>query len=186
MAAYHIVMVHFPIALWLVAGLAIVVRAFNDGGLGQAVDRALPTLLVAGLVLGAAAWIVGLSVWPWPTLSATPMGRNHMLLASWSLAYFALLTVLRLRHGSKIWQGLSRWVMVVLAGIGVVFVGITGTLGGHLVGNYTEVGQVLRLMGWEIYTTFYLPTLTLGVIAGVAVLLVVLAMVGRTARRATD
>jgi len=174
-------MVHFPIALWLVAGLAIFIRAVSDGAVGQTFDRALPTLLVAGVVFGALAWVLGLNVWPWSTLSSTPMGRNHMLLASWSLAYFALLTVLRLRHGTVIWQGLNRLVMVGLAGVGVIFVGITGTLGGHLVGNYTEVGQVLRLLGWEIYSTFYVPNLTIGVIVVVSVVMVVLALLGRNA-----
>lgn len=181
MAAYHVVMVHFPIALWLISGLAIFIRAISDGRLAQAVDRALPTLLVGGLVLGAVAWLLGLNVWPWETLSATPMGRNHMLLASWSWAYFALLTLLRLRHGAAIWQGLNRLVMAGLAGIGVIFVSITGTLGGHLVGNYTEVGQVLRLLGWEIYSTFYVPNLTLSIIVAVSVVLV---MLGAWSRRA--
>ncbi len=150
MAAYHVVLVHFPIALWLVASLAILIRALNSGPLGQAMDRALPVFLVTGAILGAIAYVVGLLVWPWETLSSTPMGRNHMLTASWSLAYFTLLAVIRLLHGNAIWEGLMRWVMVVLSAIGVVLVGITGTLGGHLVGNYTEVGQLLRLMGWEI------------------------------------
>jgi len=179
MAAYHVVMVHFPIALWLVAGLAIFIRGVSAGAIGQSFDKALPTLLVGGLIFGAVAWGLGLSVWPWETLSATPMGRNHMLLASWSWAYFALLTWLRLRHGAAIWQGLNRLLMVGLAGIGVAFVGITGTLGGHLVGNYTEVGQVLRLLGWEIYTTFYVPDLALWVIVAVSVVLLALGVLGR-------
>lgn len=186
MAAYHVVMVHFPIALWLVAGLAILIRAVSDGAVAQTFDRALPTLLVGGLALGALAWALGLAVWPWETLSATPMGRNHMLLASWSWAYFALLTWLRLRHGAVIWQGLNRLVMAGLAGIGVVFVGITGTLGGHLVGNYTEVGQILRLLGWEIYSTFYVPDLTLGLVVSVSALLVVLGVMGRGAAQKSN
>lgn len=184
MAAYHIVMVHFPIALWMVASLAIVIRAFSSGPIGQALDRALPVFLILGVIVGVVAYGLGLLIWPWETLSSTPMGRNHMLLASWSLAYYALLAVIRYLHGDAIWNGLSRWVMVVLAGIGVVFVGITGTLGGHLAGNYTEVGQVLRLLGWEIYSTYYLPNLTLLIIAAVAAALVALGFFGRDKARA--
>lgn len=176
MAAYHVVLIHFPIALWMVSALCIVIRAFNDGQLGHAMDRALPVFLVLGMALGALAYVVGLSVWPWETLSSTPMGRNHMLMASWSLAYFTLLAFIRYRHGSAIWQGLSRWVMVLLAGIGVILVGITGTLGGHLVGNYTAVSELLRRLGWEVYTTYYLPNLTIAIIGVVVLILIAIGL----------
>lgn len=179
MAPYHVVLVHFPIALWMVATLAIVIRAFNDDTLGQAMNRALPVLLVLGVIIGLIAYLVGLTVWPWESLSSTPMGRNHMLTATWSLAYFALLSVIRLRHGEHIWHGVSRWIMVILAGIGVALVGITGTLGGHLVGNYTAVGDVLRVLGWEIYMTYYVPNITLLVIAAVSIVLAAMAFLGR-------
>ena len=109
-----------------------------------------------------------------------------MLLATWSWTYFALLTVLRLRHGIAIWQGLNRVVMAGIAGIGVVFVGITGTLGGHLVGIYTEVGQVLRLLGWEVYSTFYVPYVTLGAVVVVGVILIVLGVQSRRAQQSTN
>ncbi len=51
--------------------------------------------------------------------------------------------------------------MAGLAILGSALLGITGTLGGHLVGIYTEVSEVLRLLGWEVYTTFYVPDSTL-------------------------
>ncbi len=179
MAAYHVVLIHFPIALWMVSSLCIFIRAFDDGVLGQAMDRALPVFLVLGVIMGAIAYLVGLSVWPWETLSSTPLGRNHMLMASWSLAYFTLLAFIRYRHGPAIWQGLSRWIMFLLAGIGVVLVGITGTLGGHLVGNYTEVSELLRRFGWEVYTTYYLPDLTLAIIGVVTLVLLAIGLLGR-------
>lgn len=179
MAAYHVVLIHFPIALWIVSSLAIAIRVFTSGPLGQAMDRALPVFLVLGLIFGAAAYLTGIAIWPWETLSSTPMGRNHMLSASWSLCFFALLTVIRLLHGDRIWLGLSRWVMLLLACIGVSLVGVTGTLGGHLIGNYTEVGEVLRFLGWETFTTFYVPDTTLIVIGIAAILLIVLGLTGR-------
>ncbi len=64
--------------------------------------------------------------------------------------------------------------MAGLAGISVVFVGITATLGGLLVGNYTEVGQVLRFLGWEIYSSFYVPNLTLALIVAASIAMVML------------
>ena len=52
MAAYHAVLVHFPIALLMTATLAILVRAVSAGPLAQAVDRALVPLMAVGLLAG--------------------------------------------------------------------------------------------------------------------------------------
>lgn len=76
-----------------------------------------------------------------------------------------------------------RWVMAGLAILGSVLLGITGTLGGHLVGIYTDASEVLRLLGWEVYTTFYVPTFTLAALGLVTVLLVGLGLWERTAGR---
>ena len=171
MAAYHVVLVHFPIALWMTATLAILLRAVSDGALAKAVDRALVPLLTIGLLAGLAAYVVGLLVWPWEALSATPLGRNHMLLATWTVAYWALLLVTRWIQGEAVWEGVTRWIMAALAILGSTLLGITGTLGGHLVGIYTEVSEALRFFGWEVYTTFYVPDVTLAVIVAAAVLL---------------
>jgi hypothetical protein len=178
MAGYHVVLVHFPIALWMTATLAILLRAVSDGPLARAVDRALVPLLTIGLVVGLAAYAVGLLVWPWEALSASPLGRNHMLLATWTVAYWALLLVTRWIQGEAIWEGITRWVMAGLALLGSALLGITGTLGGHLVGIYTEVAEVLRFFGWEIYTTFYVPDVTLATIVVAAVALTVMGMWG--------
>jgi hypothetical protein len=179
MAAYHIVLVHFPIALWMTATLAILWRAISDGPLALAIDRALVPLLTLGLLSGIAAYLVGTQVWPWEAISSTPLGRNHMLLASWTVAYWALLLVIRWIHGEAIWEGVSRWVMAGLALLGSALLGITGTIGGHLVGVYTEVTEVLRFFGWEIYTTYYVPNLTLAVIVIAAFVLAVIGIWGR-------
>ncbi|MBI4366078.1 MAG: heme ABC transporter permease [Deltaproteobacteria bacterium] len=185
MAAYHVVLVHFPIALWMTATLAILWRVVSDGPLAKAVDRALVPLLVLGLLAGLAAYVVGLMVWPWETISSTPLGRNHMLLATWTVAYWALLLATRWIQGEAVWQSpMLRWTMAGLAILGSVLLGITGTLGGHLVGIYTEVSAALRLLGWEVYTTFYVPTLTLATIGVVTLLLIGLGLWGRTARTA--
>jgi hypothetical protein len=183
MAAYHVVLVHFPIALWMTATLAILIRAFSDGPLAKAIDRALVPLLTLGLIAGVAAYVVGLMVWPWEALSSTPLGRNHMLLATWTVAYWALLLVTRWIQGEAIWEGVTRWIMAGLAVLGSILLGITGTLGGHLIGVYTEVVDVLRFFGWEVYTTFYVPNLTLVAIVVGAVLLAAMGLWG--ARRPT-
>lgn len=171
MAPYHVVLVHFPIALWMTATLAILLRAFSDGQLAKAVDRALVPLLSISLVFGIAAFSIGLLVWPWETISSTPLGRNHVLTASWTVAYWAIILFVLWRRGETVWMGLTRWVMAGLALLGSALLGITGTLGGHLVGIYTEVSDILRLFGWEVFTTYYVPNMTLAAIGVIAALL---------------
>lgn len=183
MDAYHVVLVKFPIALWIVASFAIMFRAAFDGPLARAIDRALPTLLWAGVALGAIAWVVGLLVWPWEALSSTPLGRNHMLVSTWSLAYYTLLAFVRTLHGEKIWDGwILRLIMAGVAALGLALVGVAGTLGGHLAGVYTEVANVLRLLGWEVYTTYYVPNLTLLILLAASVLMILAGWMKKRAR----
>jgi hypothetical protein len=178
MAPYHVVLVHFPIALWMTATLAIVIRALSDGPLAKSIDRALVPLLTLGLIMGLAAYVVGLMVWPWEALSSTPMGRNHMLLASWTMAYWALILFTRWSKGEAIWNGPSRYIMAGLAILGSAILAITGTLGGHLIGVYSELVEVLRFFGWEVYTTFYLPTWSLVVVVAASLLLIAMGLWG--------
>jgi len=135
--------------------------------------------LIVGLIAGVTAYVVGTQVWPWETISSSPLGRNHMLVATWTVAYWALLLATRWIQGEAVWEGVSRWVMAGLALLGSALLGITGTLGGHLVGIYTEVSDVLRLFGWEVYTTYYVPNVTLAVIVIAAIILVAIGMVAR-------
>ena len=169
MAAYHVVLVHFPIALWMTATLAILWRAVSTGPVALAVDRALVPLLSVGLLSGIVAVVVGLMVWPWDAVSTSPMGRYHILLAIWTVAYWALMLVTRWIQGEGLWDGPGRWVMAGLSILGSGLLGITGTLGGHLAGIYTDLSKVLRALGWEVHRTFYVPDLTLAAI-GVAAL----------------
>lgn len=171
MAPYHVLMVHFPIALWMTATLAILWRTVSDGPLAHAIERALVPLLSISLVFGMVAFSIGLMVWPWETISASAIGRNHVLVASWTVAYWAIVLFVCWRHGAAVWTGMMRWVMAVLALLGSLLLGITGTLGGHLVGIYTAWSDGLRLLGWEVYTTFYVPDLTLVALAVLALLL---------------
>jgi hypothetical protein len=174
MAAYHVVLVHFPIALWMTATLAILWRAVSDRPVALAIDRALVPLLTISLVSGLAAMTVGLMVWPWDAVSTSPMGRNHILLAVWTVSYWALMLATRWIQGEAIWVGPGRWVMAGLAILGSGLLGITGTLGGHLAGIYTDLSKVLRMLGWEVHRTFYVPNITLVVIVAAAMALVML------------
>ena len=179
MAAYHVVLVHFPIALWMTATLTILLRALSEGPLAKAVERALVPLLTISLVFGVIAFGVGLLVWPWETIASSALGRNHVLTASWTVAYWAAILLVLWRRGEVVWAGFSRWIMAGLAMLGSALLGITGTLGGHLVGIYTEVSDGLRLLGWEVYTTYYVPTITLVALAVISALLLLIGLASR-------
>lgn len=175
MAAYHVVLVHFPIALWMTAALAIMWRALSDGPVALAIDRALVPLLALGLASGVLSILIGLMVWPWDAVTTTPMGRNHILLAVWTTAYWAVMLVTRILQGETLWHGLGRWIMAGLALLGAGLLGITGTLGGHLAGIYTDLSKVLRPLGWEVHRTFYVPDATLVALVAAAILLLAIA-----------
>ncbi len=182
MTAYHVMLVHFPIALWTTATLVIVLRAFSDGALARAADAVLTPLLFIGAVTGALAFAVGLLVWPTEAVASSPLARNHMLLAGWTLAYWILLWLTRWRGGEQVWQGLWRWIMLGLGLLGVGLQTITGTLGGYLAGNPSAVSEIVRRLGWEVFTTFYLPDWVLILLVISALAMIALGFTGKPAR----
>ena len=179
MSAYHVMLIHFPIALWSTAALIVALRAFSDGALARNADRVLAPILFLGGLLGALGLAAGLLVWPLEAVASSPLARNHLLLASWALAYWLLLALVRWLGGERVWQGLWRWTMLGLAGLGMGLQTITGTLGGYLAGNPSAVSEVLRRLGWEVFTTFYLPNWVLVVLGIATVVLIALGAAGR-------
>ena len=182
MSAYHVMLVHFPIALWTTAFLLILARALSDAPLVRAAEGALTPLLGFGALTGAAAFAAGLLVWPPEAVASSPLARNHVLLGAWSLAYWTLLWVVRWRAGERVWEGMSRWIMLALAALGVGLQTLTGTIGGYLAGNPSAVSEIVRGLGWEVFTTFYLPGWMLAVVVIAAILLAAAGFTG--ARRA--
>ena len=164
----------------------IIFRALSDGALARAFDRVLVPLLVLGVATGLVAYTLGQLVWPPDTLQSTPLGRNHMLAATWSLFYWAAVLFLRWRIGERAWEGaVNRLIMVCLGALGAGLLTITGTLGGHLHGAPAYLSEILRLLGFDVYHTFYVPTWVLAVLALVIVAMPVLAVAatrGRTSR----
>ena len=179
-------MVHFPVALWTVASGIVFFRAFSDGPLARAFDRVLVPLLLIGVATGVVSYTLGLLVWPPDTLQATPLGRNHMIAASWSLSSWVAVLFLRWRVGEMVWEGrVNRLIMVGLGALGASQLAATGTLGGHLHGGPAYLSELMRVFGWDVYHTFYTPTWVLLVLAVVIVVMPVLAIVttrGRAAR----
>ena len=161
MAPYHHLMVHFPIALWTTATLVILWRAFSDKPLALAAGRVLTPLLVLGVVTGFIAYAIGLAIFPFEAIGSSPLGRNKLIAATWSLAYWTLIAVTVWRLGNRVWEGTARWVMLLLGLLGGALLTVTGALGGHLSGSPSAVSQLFRLLGWEVYArkdAFYKET----------------------------
>jgi magnesium-transporting ATPase (P-type) len=186
MGPYHAMMAHFPVALWITASLLVIVRALSDGPLARAFDRVLVPILVLAVVTGVITYVLGLMVWPADTLQTTPLGRNHMMAATWSLFYWTAVLALRWWVGEKAWEGLTnRLIMLGLGTLGAGLLMITGTIGGHLHGAPSFLTDVLRELGWEVYATFHLPNWVLAMLAVVIVAMPAVAIAtlrGRAAR----
>jgi hypothetical protein len=183
MGPYHAIAVHFPVALWTVASGIIIFRALSDGVLARAFDRVLVPLLSLGVVTGLVAYTLGQLVWPPDTLQSTPLGRNHMLAATWSLFYWAAVLFLRWRIGERAWEGaVNRLIMLCLGALGAGLLTITGTLGGHLHGAPAYLSEILRMLGFDVYHTFYVPSWVLAVLAIVTVAMPLLAIAATRGR----
>lgn len=179
MGVYHLLVIVFPIALWNTAFLFILVRALSDGALARRLEKSITPLIFLGVLTGAGAYVLGLLAWPYSALTASPLGRNHMLMATWTLGYWSVLWILAWRLGEHIWSGAGRWVMLGLSALGVGLLTITGTLGGSLAGNPSGISDLVRLLGWEVYTTFYVPDMTLWLLVIGSLVLLALGMWGR-------
>ncbi|GHE21717.1 heme ABC transporter permease [Halomonas urumqiensis] len=166
----HAMLSHFPVGFWALATLMILVGTFLSGRWAELSRAALLPVLVLSLLGGLAAIVIGLLVWPMEANLASPLARNHMLMAFWSLGIFSMITVLVWKAGDTAFEGNRRWALVILALTGGLMFSSAGTLGGHLSGASTAFSDVLGLMGWEVYTTFYSPlwVISVMVIIGIA------------------
>lgn len=175
MAPIHHIMAHFPIALLTLAFFLIVLRGLTPLDLVRRLDStALVYLLALGIAGGLAALATGLLIWPAEATVSSTMGRNKILMASWTLAVWSVVLVLRWRIGEAIWSGTGRYLMLGLAGFGSVLLATTGTLGGHLLGAPSRFSGLLHQFGWSVYQTYYVPNWVLWVMlaVGVAAILV--------------
>jgi hypothetical protein len=161
MAIYHVLVQGFPIVLLYTAALFIVVRTLSTARFAQMLGAAVLPLIVLGVLGGLVAYVLGLIAWPLSATLTSPLGRNHLLLATWSLAFWTVMGWFAWQLGERLWQTANAWLMTVMAGVGVVMITITGTLGGSMAGNPSAVSDMVRALGWEVYTTLYVPSLVL-------------------------
>jgi len=179
---YHGLMVHFPIALWLTAALFIFFRVFSNSELAVRLQKSVWPLILLGSLAGFVAYGLGLSIYPWSAITESPLGRNHIMLATWTLSYWTVMGIIGYRFRRHLFEGGQRWVTFLLTLIGTAVVTITGTLGGSLGGAPSLVTKSLGWIGWEVYMTFYLPIWMLWVFAAGAVVIIALGVIGSRAR----
>jgi uncharacterized membrane protein len=174
MAPYHHMMAHFPIALMSLTFLLILLRVFMPN---DAIRKLEANVFVYGLAIGiaggVAALVTGLLIWPAEATVTATMGRNKILMASWTVAVWTVVLALRWRIGEKIWEGTGRYLMLGLGAFGTLLAATTGTLGGHLLGSPSRLSGVLNQFGWNVYQTYFAPnwvvaTLVVVGIAGIA------------------
>ena len=91
---YHILVVHFPVALWLTAALFIFIRVFSASELAVRLQKAVWPLILLGSVAGIVAYGLGLAIYPWSAITESPLGRNHIMLATWTLSYWTVMGLL--------------------------------------------------------------------------------------------
>lgn len=179
---YHVLVVHFPVALWMTAALFIFFRVFSDSQLAVRLQKSVWPLILLGSLAGFVAYGLGLFIYPWSAITQSPLGRNHIMLATWTLSYWTVMGVLGYRYRRFLFEGAQRWVTFVLTLIGTAVVTITGTLGGSLNGTPSLVTRSLGTLGWEVYMTFYLPTWMLVAFGLGAVAIVALGVMGSRTR----
>ncbi|WLI72734.1 hypothetical protein [Halomonas alkalicola] len=183
MTGTHAMLSHFPIGFWALATLMILVGAFLPGKMAELSRAALLPVLVLSLLGAVATLTIGFLIWPMEANLASPLARNHILMALWSLGIFTMLTVVVWRAGASAFDGARRWALVVPALTGALMFASAGTLGGHLVGATTAFSAVLGLMGWEVYTTFYSPLWVIAVMLIIGIALGVLGFMSQRSRR---
>ena len=181
---YHILVAHFPVGLWVTAYLFILIRSLSDAEFAVRLQKAIWPVAALGTLAGFVTYGLGLTIYPWSAITESPLGRNHIMLATWTLSYWTVMTVLGYRFRRHLFEGAQRWITLALATIGVAVITITGTLGGSLGGTPSLVTKSLGWIGWNVYMTFYLPTWMLVVFFAGAVLLIALGIMGSRAKPA--
>ena len=179
---YHILMAHFPVGLWVTAYLFILIRCFSDAEFAVRLQRAIWPVAALGTLAGFVTYGLGLTIYPLSAITESPLGRNNIMLATWTLSYWTVMTVLGYRFRRHLFEGAQRWITLVLATIGAAVITITGTLGGSLGGTPSLVTKSLSWIGWNVYETFYLPTWMLVVFGLGALVLVALGVMGSRKR----
>ncbi|MBE0472490.1 MAG: hypothetical protein IBX55_23655, partial [Methyloprofundus sp.] len=158
MIAYHHIMAHFPIALLLISTLFMLLRTLSGHPSIVALEKAVPSLLVLGLLGSVAAFILGMTLWPLEASLSSPMAKNKILFTAWAMMAWLSVTVVRIRAENNLWQSSLKWPFMLLVLIAAGLISISGALGGYLMGSPSDFSMLLKLAGWNVYQTFYSAT----------------------------
>ncbi|TAN56059.1 MAG: heme ABC transporter permease [Rhodospirillales bacterium] len=181
MAPYHHIMVHFPISLLGLCFFLILLRSISKNSLAHRLESAvLIPCIVIGLAGAIAAFSTGLIIWPAEGTLTSTMGRNKILMASWTIAVWSVVLVLRWRVGAAIWDGLGRYIMLGLGAFGSILLATTGTLGGHLLGSPSRFSGLLHQFGWSVYQTYFVPSWVLIGMVTVGVASITIGLLAKT------
>lgn len=180
MAPYHHIAVHFPVAILGLAFLLLALRGLTrNQWVGRMEELAFVPLLSLGLAGAVAALVTGLTIWPLEAALTSTMGRNKILMASWLVATWSVVLMLRALAGQAIWNGSGRIVMLGLGIFGAFLLGTTGSLGGHLLGAISRFSDLLHQFGWSVYQTFYAPDPVLAVMVAVGAAAILVGLFAR-------
>ncbi|MCK8517251.1 hypothetical protein M0534_13100 [Methylonatrum kenyense] len=173
MTGLHHMLVHFPIVLWLAA--AVLLLAGCAGRAPAWSNPVLRLILPLALAFAIAALVTGMLAWSPQAILASPLGRNKLAFALWLVACWGVLSWLHFRHGEALFRPGLRLLTATLSVLGVVLLLITATQGGLLAGVSAGVPELLRTLGFEVYTTIRQPWWALLVLLAVLGALVTLA-----------
>lgn len=133
----HPMLVHFPIATWLLATLGDVSSLFMEN---EKIWWVAGVLLAIGTITALLAMTAGLMELAKidQQSPAIKIANQHMMMVMGSWSFYAVSLFLRFEEGSLIQPGI---IAVLLSVAGLIFLCIAGWLGGRLVYEY-GVGRV--------------------------------------------
>lgn len=179
MSVYHGMLVHFPMALLLLASAIILVQIWLKQMGSYLVTVKL--LLLLGLVAGILSTIIGFMIWPMEAYTHSPAARNHILSAFCSMFGYLFLYfiyniyIAKEKTSDMIYKVVLSFYVIVVSFLLVV----TGTLGGNLAGNPSGLPALLKSLGWDLNYTMYLSNSGLVFTALISLLILVLAFAGK-------
>ena len=175
MNAYHGMLVHFPMALLLLASVLILIQIWLKQMNSYLMSVRL--LLLLGLLSGILSIVIGFMIWPMEAYLHSPNARNHILATACSMFGYLMLYFI---YRANIKPGdLASKLILSLYVLTVSFLLIlTGTLGGNLAGNPSGLPALLKSLGWDLNYTMYLSNIGLALTMLISLIIIASSFMG--------